>query len=337
MKAAVFGKHGDLEVVDLSMPEPPQGHIRVAVTAAGICGSDLHLKRGVFGPNEGIQPGHEFAGVVEAVGDAVALSPGTPVAVEPLVGCGSCHQCSVGRANLCPTTRLVGLALPGGLAERVCVPADLAYELPSTLSREGSALCEPMAVCVRGVRIGHVSVGDRVAVLGAGSIGLLSILAARAAGAREVLITARYEHQRDLARHLGADQVFADTDELLRTVGDQHVDVVLETVGGQANTLTESIQVARTGGTIVVLGVFEGMQSISGLTLFFKELTLAASNCYGREAIRSDFEIATQLVCDHDAEVRPLVTHVFSLDEVRDAFATAEDKSTRSIKVQIHA
>jgi threonine dehydrogenase-like Zn-dependent dehydrogenase len=175
-----------------------------------------------------------------------------------------------------------------------------------------------------------------VAILGAGSIGLLSIIAARAAGASEILITARYPHQQALAHALGADGVFASAEELLEQVGEQHADVVIETVGGTALTLTESVGVARTGGVIVMLGVFEGNPAIPGFPFFSKELTLAASNCYGREAQTADFSLATTLVAAHETALEPLVTHTFSLDQVAEAFATADDKSTQSIKVQIH-
>jgi threonine dehydrogenase-like Zn-dependent dehydrogenase len=185
------------------------------------------------------------------------------------------------------------------------------------------------------MRIGAISPGHRVAILGAGSIGLLSILTARAAGASEVFITARHPHQQELARAMGADRVFPSAEALLAETGDQYADVVIETVGGSADTLTESVKVARTGGRIVMLGVFEGNPTLPGFQFFQKELTLAASNCYGREANVGDFALGTRLVSEHAAMLENLVTHTFSLDQIAQAFATAEDKSTRSIKVQI--
>jgi threonine dehydrogenase-like Zn-dependent dehydrogenase len=173
-------------------------------------------------------------------------------------------------------------------------------------------------------------------VIGAGTIGLLSILAAKQAGASEVLITARHPHQQELARALGADRVFANADALLADVGDQHADVVIETVGGETQTIAEAVQIARSGGRIAVLGVFSGSPQLPGMPFFLKELTLAASNCYSREANLTDFRLGADLATHHSALVRPLVTHVYALDEVAQAFATAEDKTTKSIKVQIH-
>lgn len=335
MKAAVFQGTGSIGLKQRDIPETRAGWVRVAVTSAGICGSDLHLLHGKLAPNRGIQPGHEVTGIVDAIGDDCTIATGTKVALEPILGCHHCHFCDTGSANLCPETQLFGFALPGGLAEYISVPESALHVLPTTLSNQAAALAEPVAVCVRGMRIGNIDPGDRVIILGAGSIGLLSILTARAAGASEVLITARYPHQQELARSLGADGVFDSAESLMAEVGEQHGDVVIETVGGSADTLTEAVQVARTGGRVVMLGVFDSDPKIPGFQFFQKELTLAASNCYGREANVGDFALATTLVEQNAGAIEPLVTHTFSLDQVADAFATADDKSTRSIKVQI--
>jgi len=336
MKAAVFQSGGAIGVTARKLPEPGPGQVRLGVTAAGICGSDLHIKHGAFGDPAGIQPGHETAGIVDAVGDGVEIATGTHVAVEPIIGCDCCHNCYTGRANLCRDVELIGMQKPGGLAEYILVPETLLYQLPDSLDKGSAALSEPMAVCVRGVRRGHIGLGDRVAIIGAGSIGLLSILAAKQAGASEVLITARHPHQQELAIALGADRVFDSAQKLLAEIGDQHADVVIETVGGEASTLDESVQIARTGGRISVLGLFQGSPGIPGMTFLNKELTITASLCYGREAKSSDFYLGTELVVQHADLLAPLITHTFSLDQVEKAFATAEDKSTRSIKVQIH-
>lgn len=337
MRAAVFQGTGKIGIEERPVPEPPSGWVRIAVDAGGICGSDLHLLHGKLVPNKGIQPGHEITGHVEALGDGSTAEIGQRVAVEPILGCRLCHYCATGAPNLCPDTRLFGFALPGGLAEYVCVPDQALHTLPQGLAPRTAALCEPMAVCVRGIRIGSVGVGDKVAILGAGSIGLLSILAARSAGAGEILITARYPHQQALARALGADGVFESADALLQEIGGQHSDVVIETVGGHADTMREAVGVARTGGTIVMLGVFDSDPSLPGFPFFQKELRLLASNCYGRERKLGDFALGTQLVADHAGTLEALVTHTFALDQVAEAFATADDKRQRSIKVQICA
>lgn len=336
MKAAVFDDTGQIALVDRGMPEPKPGWVRLAITAVGICGSDLNLLYAHAGMSKGVQPGHEVAGIIDAVGDGVALTTGTAVALEPLVGCGQCRYCRTGLHNLCVQVRLCGFTRPGGMAEFLTVPADTLYSLPADVPASITALSEPMAVCVRGVRLARLDPGDRVAILGAGSIGLLTILAARAAGAREILITARHPHQQALARALGADAVFESGQALQAAVGPQHVDVVIETVGGQADTLKEAAGVARSGGRIVMLGVFDREPALPAFTFFQKELSLHASNCYGRECHHPDFGLATDLVVRHRHLLEPVVTHRFKLDQVAQAFATAADKATHSIKVQVN-
>ncbi|MGD8829353.1 MAG: alcohol dehydrogenase catalytic domain-containing protein [Pseudomonadales bacterium] len=336
MKAAVYSGEGAIGIRERDLPEPEPGWLRIGVTAGGICGSDLHIYHAQLGDPRGMQPGHEVAGIIDAAGDGTATDTGTLVAIEPILGCGTCHHCHVGQANLCGDVKLFGIALPGGLAEYVCVPETLVHVLPAGLGRAAAALAEPMAVCVRGARIGRIRLGDRVAIIGAGTIGLLSILTARHAGAEEVLITARHPHQQDLARALGADAVFDSAEALLAEVGDQYADVVVETVGGLTQTLSEAVQVARTGGRIAMLGVFAGSPALPGMPFFSKELTLAASNCYSRESEHGDFAMGATLAALHADLITPLVTHTFALDEVAAAFATADDKANRSIKVQIH-
>jgi threonine dehydrogenase-like Zn-dependent dehydrogenase len=265
----------------------------------------------------------------------VTLATGTAVTLEPLIGCGQCRSCRTGLHNLCTTVRLCGFTRPGGMAEFLTVPADALHALPADLPPHIAALSEPMAVCVRGMRLARIDLGERVAILGAGSVGLLSILAARAAGAGEVLISARYPHQQALAHALGADAVFDSSQALLDAAGPQHVDVVVETVGGHAGTIGESAQIARSGGRIIMLGVFSHDPPLPAFTFFQKELSLHASNCYGRECHQPDFALAIRLIAAHRDRLEPLVTHRFKLDQVVTAFATAADKSTHSIKVQV--
>jgi threonine dehydrogenase-like Zn-dependent dehydrogenase len=334
MKAAVIRGRGAIEVIDRPVPEPQPGWVRLAMGAVGICGTDLHLFNGLLTDATGLQPGHEVAATIDAVGEGVTLATGSRVAVEPIHACGTCYHCRTGSHNRCERSRLFGVSARGGMAEFLAVPAQCLHVLPPDLDINVAALSEPMAVAVRGVRLGRVSPGDRVAVLGAGTIGLVSILAARAAGAEEVVATARYPQQRDLAASLGASRTFTDSASLLADAGGQ-VDVVIETVGGHADTIADAVAIARRGGTIVMLGVFDGAPAIPGLAFSTKELTLVGSNCYGRERTLGDFALATRLVDRHRALLAPLVTHRFTLDEIAQAYATAADKKSGAVKVQI--
>jgi L-iditol 2-dehydrogenase len=334
MKAAEFLGPGSIGVSECDVPEAGPGWVRVAVSAVGICGTDLHLLGGFMG-SEGLRPGHEVAGIVDATGDGVEITHGLKVAVEPITACGACFQCGTGHHNRCADNRIFGVTTRGGMADYVTVPASCLHVLPAGLDDNVAALSEPMAVCVRAIRLGGVGVGDRVAVLGSGTIGLLSILVARSAGAGEVFATARYPRQAELARAMGATRVFDSADSMLNEVGDQLIDVVIETVGGRAETLTEAVAVASAGATIVMVGVFEGSPSIPGLAFLGKELTLRGSNCYAHDGRVGDFGLATELVARHRDLLPELVSHRFALDQVVEAFAAAADKSAGAIKVQV--
>ena len=151
-------------------------------------------------------------------------------------------------------------------------------------------------MCVRGLRRGQVELGQRVIILGAGTVGLMSLLCARAAGAAEVLVLARYPHQQRAAQALGADAVFQSSDALSERLGEVAVDCVIETVGGRSATLMDAVNLVRPGGIVLMLGVFDGPTQIPALDFSTKEVTMVGSNCYGREGSRTDFEIAIALL-----------------------------------------
>lgn len=312
-------------------PEPGPGWARVRVAAAGICGSDLHAYRGGFA-REGI-PGHEVGGTVDATGEGVDIAPGTAVAIEPVHGCGTCRHCTERNPWHCRERQFFGGVPHGGMAEYVSVPATCLHPLPAGIAPATGALAEPVAVGVRGIHQGRIRPGDQVVVLGAGTVGLVAIVVARAAGA-EVAITARHPAQREMARRLGAT-VFADVDEAAQGLRDTGVACVIETVGGQATTIAEATRIASPGARVVLLGVFDGMPGLPALAVTLKEVELVGSICYGWHEGRREFAEAVELLGRHRESLEPLVTHRFSLDRAGEAFATAANKSTGSLKVQL--
>jgi threonine dehydrogenase-like Zn-dependent dehydrogenase len=335
MKAAVWNDHGSLDVVDRPLPEPRPGWIRIRVSAVGICGTDLHFYRGSFPSPAGLLPGHEVGGVIDALGDGVKLPVGAAVAIEPQSFCGECYQCRTGNHNRCPKRILFGVTGRGGCAEWATVPDYAAYLLPDGVPPTAGPLVEPLAVVVRGLRRGRIESGQRVVILGAGTIGLLSLMGSRVAGAGEVLITARHPHQQHTAAALGADAVFDNVSALSDRLNGAPVDCVIETVGGRASTLTDAVNLVRPGGVVLMLGVFDGPSQIPALDFSTKEVTMVGSNCYGRSGSHSDFGIALQLLRKNLKELDSLVTHRFALEQVNQAFATAADKNSGSIKVHL--
>jgi threonine dehydrogenase-like Zn-dependent dehydrogenase len=335
MKAAVWNDRGSLDIVERPVPEPKPGWLRIKVSAVGICGTDLHFYRGSFPSPAGLLPGHEMAGVIDALGEGVQFPIGAAVAVEPQSYCGECYQCRTGNHNRCPTRILFGVTGRGGCAEFATIPSYAAYMLPDGVPAATAALVEPLAVCVRGLHRAKVQAGQRVVILGAGTIGLLSLLASRVAGAAETLVVARHPHQQRAAQALEADAVLDNTDALTERLHGAAVDCVIETVGGRATTLMDAVRLVRPGGIVLMLGVFDGASQIPALDFSTKEVTMVGSNCYGRSGSRSDFEAAVDLLGKHLTPLTALVTHRFALDQVNQAFATAADKHSGSIKVHI--
>jgi threonine dehydrogenase-like Zn-dependent dehydrogenase len=250
-------------------------------------------------------PGHEIAGeVAEVDGEAREVGVGDRVVVEPLLVCGRCPACRAGDYQICKGVEFLGVSRDGGFAEYVAVPRERVYPLPAEFEFAVGGLAEPAAVCVHGVRLGGVASGDRVLVLGAGTIGLLSVMAARAAGAAEVTITARHAHQAEMAGRIGATRVFPVNRE-------------------------------RAGGTVVLLGIFPSGPPCDALSLVVKEVRLVGSLTYGHRDQQADFELALQMMASNAPVLRDLVTHRFELERIREAFETAADKKRGAIKVVV--
>lgn len=338
MRAAA-ARGGCFEIGARPLAEPGPGEARVRIRACGICGSDLHLHGlGAFPP--GRTPGHEIFGEVDALGDDVGeLATGQPVALEPLHSCGRCPACRAGLDNLCRELEIFGVHRDGGFAEYLTLPARRLFPVPEGVAPAVAALCEPMAVCVHGLRRGELTPGQRLLVLGAGSVGLLAVVAARALGAGPVWLTARHPHQAALGRALGAERVLSERDatpEALDALGrESPVDLVVETVGGHADTLAAAGAAVRPGGSVSVLGVFLGALSIQPLPFFLKEVTLAWSSCYAHRPEDPDFATAVRLVHEQREALAQLTTHAFPLDEIGRAFARAEEKKTGAVKVTV--
>jgi 2-desacetyl-2-hydroxyethyl bacteriochlorophyllide A dehydrogenase len=339
MRSARATGPGKIEMQTVQHPAPDAGEVVVKVRACGICGSDLHFYGGTF-PIPHCCPGHEISGEVADVGSTVTgVTAGDRVAVEPIVRCERCWACAVGDYQLCEHFRILGTTDDGGFADFVRAPAYATFQLPAGLDFDVGALTEPLAVGVHGVRLGGLQVGDRVAVLGAGTIGLLAILAACAAGAAEVVVTARHQHQATAARALGASAVFAPDGEgmaeLAQYAADRPIDLVIETVGGHADTLLDAMRLVRKGGRIVVLGLFTKPPAVDPLLLVVKEPRIVGSLTYGRTGPRADFDIALDILGNNQALARTLITHRMGLDALPEAFATAADKSSGAIKVTV--
>ena len=338
MRAGVYRGPGEVALAERPLPAPGPGEVRLRITACGVCGTDLHM---VHSPKPIIEPGsimgHEIAGVVDDLGPGVdGFSGGESVVVEPLASCGDCEPCRDGRDSICRDLQLYGLRRPGGFADAVVVPAHRLYRVPDGVPPALASLAEPLAVAVHGLRLcgaDRATPPDRLLILGAGSIGLAVVAVACAWGFGDVAVTARYPHQAELAKRLGARRVIDEGPA--EDLAGYDADLVVETVGGLADTMTAAGAALAPGGTVCVLGVFMGPLTLDPLMLLGKEARLQWSNCYARRPGAEDFAEAVRILAESGAACSGLLTHQVPLEEFERAFELAGDKGSGAVKVTV--
>ena len=341
MKAALHDGAGTMRLAELPYPDPTPGAVVVRVRASGICGSDLYFY-GIRKEPETSPGGHEVAGeIVELGADVHGLRVGDRVSVEGVGlgrACGRCWYCRQGQYVQCMDQ---GPSTGGGFAQFWRVPAKACFKLPDALSWDEGALVEPLSIGTHAVRRAGLRPYETVAVLGAGTIGLACMAAARAAGVHRLIATARYPHQAALARELGADEVVSpEGDALQNTVLEategRGADVTFEAVGGTSpNVLEQAIWVTRKQGRIVVAGAAKVPVPVNVITMLRREETLILAHCYGVLDGPHDFEVAMDLMACGRTPFKKTFTHHFPLAEVDRAFETARSQATGAVKVGI--
>ena len=233
MRAAVISSPGVVEVSAVADPAPGPREVVVAVSACGLCGTDLHILEGEFAPSLPVVPGHEFAGVVAAVGSAVdeavdKLAVGTRVAVDPSLYCHECHYCRIGHNNLCERWAAIGVSTAGGAAEYAVAPVANCVPLPDHVRLEDAALIEPLSCAVRGYDILRSSLASHVLIYGSGTMGLMMLELAKRTGAATVDIVDLNEDRLTTARTLGCSNAATTADAIERPRG---WDVVIDATG----------------------------------------------------------------------------------------------------------
>jgi threonine dehydrogenase-like Zn-dependent dehydrogenase len=338
--AAVTRSPGEMAIEDVPDSGPARaGNVIVRPEAVGICGSDFHLYSGDVGALSGARDfypriqGHEVSAVVEEPGDAGAVGKGERVAIWPLLPCGGCYPCRVGRPNVCVSFRLVGVHLDGGLAERLEVPASLLFPV-GDLDPDCTTYVEPASVVVHALARGRLRAGEQVVVFGAGPIGLATVLAAADAGAR-VLAIDPLAGRRDLAKRLGAERVaWASPAELLHSArdwtGGEGPQVVVET-SGEPTVLPQAIEMVCAAGRVVVVGMSSGTAPLRPGAFPEKEIDVIGSSC----ATAEDFNNAVRLVSAHSASLTALFSHHFPLEHAAEAFEFAMKRPQDAIKIVV--
>ena len=318
MKLATWRGGPRFTIDEVAEPVPGRGQALIAVQAAGICGTDVHATQGLFPWTPPMVLGHEYTGVVRAVGPGVSTRlVGRAVACEPSYGCGACPECAEGRVSQCPRCTRVG-----GFAERVVLPVRCLHALPRGLDPVTAAMTEPAACCLAGLEQFRMPPDATVLVIGGGIMGLLTMVLARRRGARRLLLSDPIAGRRAMAKRLGASATIDPSSEDLRkrvealTRG-RGADVVCEAVG-KPELVAEALALVRPTGVVQLVGVNpKGSQLPLDLwDVHFREIKIHGA--FGRGGA---FRRALALMAG--LRVKPLVTARFPLHRVQEAFAHA--------------
>lgn len=338
MKALRWHGIKDIRYEDVPEPSPGPGEVKVKVNLAGICGTDL--KEYAYGPGMiatdkiPIIPGHEFAGKVVELGKGVSnFSIGDRVAGIGSRYCGECYYCKRYMYNVCSNPGFTGLTADGCMAEYLVTPAYSLYTLPDSVSDESGSLVEPMAVAIHAIQQGKVGLGDTIAIVGDGTIGLCVLLAATAAGVSAAYLVAKHKGRGEQALAMGATGIIylvdGNTVEQVKNItGGLGVDVSFECVG-QPDTPQLAMDLTRNGGTTVITGVFEKPALIDFFSVMFNQKTIIGSPIYVDEA-----RTAITLLSGKSIDPGRLITSIVPLkDAVENGFEKLINNKEDNIKI----
>jgi D-arabinitol dehydrogenase (NADP+) len=328
MRVASVEQPGRIRVHDAEEPRAIHpDDVVVKVMASGICGTDVHIYRGEYLGGYPIVPGHEFSGVVSAVGQNVRkYKPGDRVAVEPNIACDSCPACLSNRQNFCQNWQAVGVTRPGGMAQYVLCTEKVVFGA-GDIPFDQAAFMEPLSCVIHGIENVGISLGDTVAVIGMGPIGMLLVRTARAGGATKLTAVELSEERLSAARSDGVIETTTD----VRSLPADRFDVVIDATGAPA-ILPEAIRLARPGGRVLLFGVApQGRTAtIEPFQVFRKGLSIHASYTSRRNSTQ-----ALELIASGRVRVDDLVSHRLPLEGFEDGIGRIEKKSENAMKVMI--
>jgi threonine dehydrogenase-like Zn-dependent dehydrogenase len=343
MKAGILYGDMDIRVGEAPDPQARAGEVLVRSEFAGICGTDLHIYRGEFHSRVAFPAiqGHEFGGIVEALGAGVThVRRGDRVVVDPIVSCHGCPACLAGRINACRSLKLLGVDLDGGYGQYVAAPASHVFPLPENVPAKFAPMVEMYGLGCHVLARGGVQPGESVAILGAGKLGLsvLDVLCHHA-NPGLTLVTDLQPFRLETARRLGADYAVDVREEdpverVMEATGGEGVDCVIECIGhahdvaGRDEPLQQAVRMIRTAGRVVTCGLGDQRSSVHFKTLVLKEAELIASR-----VTLGEFPRAIRLMAKGLLHPELLVTHAMPMREVTAAFAHVDREDPATIKV----
>ena len=337
MLQAVMTEPGKIEFRDVAKPTLKDNQVIVQIKRIGICGSDIHVFHGLHPyTNYPVVQGHEVSGIISEINSHVeGLSEGDKVTFTPQVTCGKCYSCLHGMYHICESLKVMGFQTGGAAQEFFAVEAGKVLKLPDNISLDQGAMVEPVSVAVHALARGGDIQGKNVLILGAGTIGNLVGQAARASGADAVMVTDINDYKLDKARECGLDFVVNPNNQdlhqaIIRNLGPDRADLILECVGAQ-ETITQAVEQARKGTTVVVVGVFGSRPEVDLGLLQDHELSLVGTLMYQKR----DYERAIELIASGNLCLDRMITHRFPFKEYLKAYKTIEESGGNYMKVMM--
>jgi len=326
MRAALLEEPYKLVLKDIKKPIPKPTEVLIEIKVSGVCGSDRAAYEGIHPRRKPpVVLGHEFAGLVVETGEKVTkFSIGDRVTALPRKSCGKCSACKQGWLNLCENKILLGSKKwIGSFSEYIVVPEDLVYKLPDTLDYKYGALVEPLAVGLHAVNKGNVQQGDRIAVLGVGTIGLMCVAAAKYAQVNKILAADIVDFNLEVASALGADAIINSKDEgitnKIKAMSELNsLDIAIVTAP-VPELVTQAFSIVRQKGCIVLVAQFDKPGIIDIEKSRLKEQTIVGSSTY----VQRDYYHSIDLLNRQKQDFDRILTHHFALDEIKEAFSTA--------------
>ena len=290
-------------------PNPKGDGVLVDIVSAGICGSDLHLLHsGAHSPHVA---GHEIAGITPN---------GKHVAIEPIIPCWECDLCHKGDYHICKNnSEGLGISSNGGMAEQILVPEHCLFELDKKVPLQDGCLVEPLAVSLHGLIKTNTNERHKVAVIGGGTIGLCTVLAAKHLGCH-VDLYAKYDHQKEAGLKLGAGELSGQYDRVVDCVANDQ-------------TLELSAKTAKPGSWVILLGIPLNGINLPGMRMIMNEIQIFPSIMYSSTNGVRDFSVAAKLISQNTDIGKTIISHRFNLEDAKEAFRIADDKNSGSIKV----
>ena len=337
MLQQVMTSPGEIMFREMETPIPAAGEVLVKIERIGVCGSDIHVWHGKHPfTSYPVTQGHEVSGEIAALGDGVTgLSVGQKVTIQPQVVCGKCYPCRHGKYNLCESLKVMGFQTTGVASEYFAVDAKKVTPLPDSMSFDEGAMIEPLAVAVHAVRKFGDMQGMRVAVLGAGPIGILVAQAAKGIGAESVLISDISDVRLAKAKECGVDFCVNTKNvnfgaALVEAFGPDKADVIYDCAGNDI-TMGQAIQYARKGSTIILVAVFSDLAKIDLAVLNDHELDLNTTMMYRNE----DYLDAIELVRTEKVHLKPLISKHFAFRDYAEAYRYIDENRESTMKVLI--